>query len=145
MLPRCGRVAHICGANCTCSLFSLLQLHFLKLTNSQFDSFYETSCKFGQGNGAIAARWQAKAGVEPPFAGCWRLFFLRIILVMFHVKHTLRKTTWIRFGRIASLSACVLFAGGCVFLNCLWIFLRLQFAGIFYVSWMANSSLLCFS
>ena len=26
-------------------------------------------CKFRQGNGAIAARWQAKAGVEPPFAG----------------------------------------------------------------------------
>ena len=52
-----------------CSLFSLLQLHFLKLSNSQFDYFYETSCKFGQGNGAIAARWQAKAGVEPPFAG----------------------------------------------------------------------------
>ena len=71
-------------------------------------------CKFRQGNGAIAACWQAKAGVEPPFAGCWRLFFLRIILVMFHVKHTLRKITWIRFGRIASLSACVLFAGGCV-------------------------------
>ena len=31
--------------------------------------FYETSCKFRQGNGAIVARWQAKAGVEPPFAG----------------------------------------------------------------------------
>ena len=26
--------------------------------------------------GAIAARWQAKAGVEPPFAGRWKLFFL---------------------------------------------------------------------
>ena len=25
--------------------------------------------QFGQGNGAIAACWQAKAGVEPPFAG----------------------------------------------------------------------------
>ena len=47
----------------------LMQLHFLKLTNSQFHDFYETSCKFRQGNGAIAARWQAKAGVEPPFAG----------------------------------------------------------------------------
>ena len=52
-----------------CSLVFLLQLHFLKLSYSQFDCFYETSCKFGQGNGAIAARWQAKAGVEPPFAG----------------------------------------------------------------------------
>ena len=84
----------------------LLQLHFLKLTNSQFDSFYETSCKFGQGNGAIAARWQAKAGVEPPFAGCCRPFSLGEIV--------LRKTNYVRFGRIASLSAFVLFAGGCV-------------------------------
>ena len=67
-----------------CSLFFLLQLHFLKLTNSQFDCLCETSCKFGQGNGAIAARWQAKAGVEPPFAGCERPFFLR---AGFSVKH----------------------------------------------------------
>ena len=70
-----------------CNLFFLLQLHFLKLTNSQFHDFYETSCKFRQGNGAIAARWQAKAGVEPPFAGRCRPFSLRIILVMFHMKH----------------------------------------------------------
>ena len=55
-----------------CNLFFLLQLHSLKLANSQFDCLCETSCKFGQGNGAIAARWQAKAGVEPPFAGCGR-------------------------------------------------------------------------
>ena len=52
-----------------CNLFFLLQLHFLKLSNSQFHDFYKTSCKFGQGNGAIAACRQAKAGVEPPFAG----------------------------------------------------------------------------
>ena len=106
MLARCGRAAHICEANLMCSLFSLLQLHFLKLTNSQFNCFYKSSCKFGQGNGAIAARWQAKAGVEPPFAGCLRPFSLGGI--------ALRKTTRIRFGRVASLSACVLFAGGCV-------------------------------
>ena len=103
MLARCGRAAHICEANCICNKFFLLQLHFLKLTNSQFDCFYKSSCKFGQGNGAIAARWQAKAGVEPPFAGCLRPFSLGGI--------ALRKTTRIRFGRIASLSACVLFAG----------------------------------
>ena len=40
-----------------CNLFSLLQLHFLKLANSQFACLCETSYKFGQGNGAIAARW----------------------------------------------------------------------------------------
>ena len=61
------------------------------------------SCKFGQGNGAIAARWQAKAGVEPPFAGYERPLFLREVAP--------RKTNCVRFGRIASLSACVLFAG----------------------------------
>ena len=59
-----------------CNLFFLLQLHFLKLTNSLFNCLYETSCKFRQGNGAIAACWQAKAGVEPPFAGRERPFFL---------------------------------------------------------------------
>ena len=55
-----------------CNKFSLLQLHFLKLSNSQFDCLCKTGYKFGQDNGAIAARWQAKAGVEPPFAGCGR-------------------------------------------------------------------------
>ena len=84
MLPRCGRAAHICEANCICNKFFLLQLHFLKLANSQLDCFYETSYKFGQGNGAIAARWQAKAGVEPPFAGREKLVSLR---ALFHVKH----------------------------------------------------------
>jgi len=36
-------------------------------------------CKFEQGNGAIAARWQTKAGVEPPFAGCERPFSLEVL------------------------------------------------------------------
>ena len=89
-----------------CNKFSLLQLHFLKLSNSQLDCLCETSCKFGQGNGAIAARWQAKAGVEPPFAGYERPLFLREVAP--------RKTNCVRFGRIASLSAFVLFAGGYV-------------------------------
>ena len=89
-----------------CNLFSLLQLQFLKLANSKLAIFYETSCKFGQGNGAIAARWQAKAGVEPPFVGRERPFSLRRIC--------LRKTNCVRFGRIALLSACMLFASGCV-------------------------------
>ena len=106
MLPRCGRAAHVCEANRTCKMFSLLQLHFLELANSQFDCLCETSCKFGQGNGAIAARWQAKAGVEPPFAGYERPLFLREVAP--------RKTNCVWFGRIASLSAFVLFAGGYV-------------------------------
>ena len=66
-----------------CNLFFLLQLHFLKLTNSLFNCLYETSCKFRQGNGAIAACWQAKARVEPPFAGCYRSVSLRAFLHCF--------------------------------------------------------------
>ena len=66
-----------------CNLFFLLQLHFLKLTNSLFNCLYETSCKFRQGNGAIAACWQAKAGVEPPFAECYRSVSLRAFLHCF--------------------------------------------------------------
>ena len=33
---------------------------------------------------------------------------------LFHVKHCSWETNCVRFGRIASLSAFVLFAGGCV-------------------------------
>jgi hypothetical protein len=91
MLARCGRAAHICGANCIRNKLFLLQLHVLKLANSQLDCLCETSCKFGQGNGAIAACWQAKAGVEPPFAECERPISLRGIYSW--------KTTCIRFGK----------------------------------------------
>ena len=52
-----------------CNKFPLQQLHFFETFQFTIDYLYETSCKFGQDNGAIAARWQAKAGVEPPFAG----------------------------------------------------------------------------
>ena len=119
MLPRCGRAAHICGANHSAIRFPCCNCIF---ETSQFgiSCSYETSYKFRQGNGAIAARWQAKAGVEPPFVGRERPFSLRRIC--------LRKTNCVRFGRIASLSACVLFAGGCViriayecFLDCSWL------------------------
>ena len=72
MQPRCGRAAHICEANYFATSSPCCNCTFLKLSNSQFDCLCETSCKFGQGNGAITARWQAKAGVEPPFAGCGR-------------------------------------------------------------------------
>ena len=87
MLARCGRAAHICEANLI--LQSVFPAAIALFETSQFGigCFYETSCKFRQGNGAIAARWQAKAGVKPPFAGRCRPFSLRIILVMFHVKH----------------------------------------------------------
>ena len=80
-------------------------------------------CKFRQGNGAIAARWQAKAGVEPPFAGRERPFSLREVAP--------RETICIGFGRIASLSACVLFAGGYVVRIIFVFFLDFDFSEFF--------------
>ena len=64
-----------------CNFVFLLQLHFLKPDNSELSTPCEVSCKFRQGNGAIAACWQAKAGVEPPFAGWERPFYLRKLLL----------------------------------------------------------------
>ena len=69
MLPRCGRAAHICEANSILQSVFPAAIAFFKTCQFTIDYLYETSCKFGQGNGAIAARWQAKAGVKPPFAG----------------------------------------------------------------------------
>ena len=68
---------HLRSKSKICNMVFLLQSHFLKLSNSSKVEEWEISCKFRQGNGAIAARWQAKAGVEPPFAGCERPFSLR--------------------------------------------------------------------
>ena len=81
MLARCGRVAHICEANfigiqfaicfpCCNRTFLNFPVRIWKIREKQRQ-------KFKQGNGAIAARWQAKAGVEPPFAGRERPFSLR--------------------------------------------------------------------
>ena len=69
MLARCGRAAHICEANCILQQGFSDAIAFFKTCQFAIDYLYEVSHKFGQGNGAIAARWQAKAGVEPPFAG----------------------------------------------------------------------------
>ena len=77
----CGRVAHICEANfigiqfaicfpCCNRTFLNFPVRIWKIREKQRQ-------KFKQGNGAIAARWQAKAGVEPPFAGRERPFSLR--------------------------------------------------------------------
>ena len=88
-------------------------------------------CKFKQGNGAIAAYWQAKAGVDPPFAECYRSVSLRAFLHCFMWNAVLRKTICVRFGRIASLSAFVLFADGCVVRIIFQSFLDFRFSEFF--------------
>ena len=128
MLARCGRAAHICEANKTLQSGFPAAIAFSETVQFEISCFYETSCKFRQGNGAIAACWQAKAGVEPPFAGRERPVFLREV--------TPRKTNCIRFGRIASLSACVLFAGGCVVRIDYESFLDVRFSEVFmFLEW----------
>ena len=125
MLPRCGRAAHICEANC---IFSCCNCIFKSCPIQTKLNHENQGCKFQQGNGAIAAYWQAKAGVEPPFAGCGRPFSLREV--------ALRKTNCVRFGRIASLSACVLFAGGCVVRIAFVSFLDFDFSEFFmFLEW----------
>ncbi len=71
-----GRVAHVCEANCILQSVFPVAIAFFKTVKFAIYDFYETSYKFGQGNGAIAARWQAKAGVETPFAGMLEERFL---------------------------------------------------------------------
>ena len=95
----------VCFSCCNCIFWNCLIRSLIV--------FCEISCKFGQGNGAIAACWQAKAGVEPPFAGCGRPFFLRARSSIVSYKQqscncsggtiamrdVLRETTRIRFGK----------------------------------------------
>ena len=56
--------------------------------------------------------------------------------LLFHVKRCTWKTNCIRFGRIASLSACVLFAGGCVVRITYESFLDFRFSEVFmFLEW----------
>jgi hypothetical protein len=110
----------VCFSCCNC-IFGNCQIQ-TKLNHEHQD------CKFRQGNGTIAAYWQAKAGVEPPFAGYRRPFSLREVAP--------RETICIGFGRIASLSACVLFAGGCVVRIIFVFFLDFDFSEFFmFLEW----------
>ena len=55
----------------------------------------------------------------------------------------LRKTNCVRFGRIASLSACVLFAGGCVVGICDESFLDFSFSEFFmFLEWRTAVTLI---
>ena len=152
MLARCGRAAHICGAN------QFLQIgvpaarvvqSVSRETMHQTKKFFEPTifqkCWRGSGRVAlIAARRQRNpramllahgGGGEKSDRFSRRgeqdrpaLFpesnqqtscncssgTVAMDVLLFHMKQCSWKTNCVRFGRIASLSACVLFAGGCV-------------------------------
>ena len=108
MLARCGRAAHICEANYFFQIGFPAAIAFFKAFK------FKQSCimriktvNSSKATGQLQHAGRQKQGVEPLFAGCCRPFSLGEIV--------LRKTNCVRFGRIASLSASVLFAGGCVF------------------------------
>ena len=65
MLPRCGRAAHICEANYFFKLVFLLQLHFLKLTNSQFDYFMKQIANSDKATGQLQHAGRQKQGWNP--------------------------------------------------------------------------------
>ena len=95
-----------------CNLFSLLQLHFLKLANSQLAALSETSYKFEQGNGAIAACWQAKAGVSP-FCRTLKIGFSRSTIcckVIFRCNRSTGTVAKCPFSAPVSQGGAVLFA-----------------------------------
>ena len=145
MLPRCGRAAHICGANET-ALFpvtsrrqrkSFLIQQFFKNVGEVWASsphlrskrnlqsvfpaaiaFFE-AVKFkqswimrikavssGKATGQLQHAGRQMQGWNPLLPDAKELFSLREVV--------LRENNCVRFGRYASLSACVLFAGGCV-------------------------------
>jgi len=66
MLARCGRAAHICGANeILQSLASLLQLHFLKLPNSELGAFMKQVANSDRATGQLQHAGRQKQGWNP--------------------------------------------------------------------------------
>ena len=61
----------------------------------------------GKATGQLQHAGRQKQGWNPLLPDAKELFSLREVV--------LKETNYVRFGRIALLSACVLFAGGCVF------------------------------
>ena len=85
MLPRCGRVAHICEANSICNLFFLLQLHFLELSNSQFDCFLWDKLQIRTRQRGNCSKLVGKSRGGTPFCRILKIVFPKS---MFHVKRS---------------------------------------------------------
>ena len=97
-----------------------LQLHVLKLSNSNKVVSWESRLQIRTRQRGNCSMLVGKSRGGTPFC--------RMRKIGFPKRSSSKETIWIRFGRIASLSACVLFAGGCVvriayecFLDCSWL------------------------
>ena len=152
MLARCGRAAHICGANQflqigvpAARVVQNVSRETMHQTKKFFDPTIFQKCWRGSGRVAlIAARRQRNPRAIPLAHGEGgeksdrfsrrgeqdrpALFpesnqqtscncssgTVAMHVLLFHMKQCSWKTNCVRFSRIASLSAFVLFAGGCV-------------------------------
>ena len=106
MLARCGRAAHICEANMILESGFPAAIAFLKLSNSNKVVSWESRLQIQTRQGGNCSMLVGKSRGGTPFC--------RMRKIGFPKRSSSRETIWIRFGRNASLSACVLFAGGCV-------------------------------
>ena len=77
MLPRCGRVAHICEANCICNKFFLLQLHFLKLSNSSKVGLRESRLQIQTRQRGNCSTLAGKSRGGTPFCRMLKIVFPR--------------------------------------------------------------------
>ena len=92
MLARCGRAAHICGANeILQSLASLQQLHFLKLPNSELGAFMKQVANSDRATGQLQHAGRQKQGWNPLLPDAKDRFPKEQVL--------LRKTNCIQFGK----------------------------------------------
>ena len=91
MLPRCGRVAHICEANCICNKFFLLQLHVLKLSNSDKVVSWASRLQVQTRQRGNCSTLAGKSRGGTPFC--------RMRKTVFSKRNSPRNTTWIQFGK----------------------------------------------
>ena len=139
MLPRCGRAAHICEANCI--LQSVFPAAIALFKTCQFKQSWMIRIKVANSNkatGQLQHAGRQKQGWNPLLPDAEN-HFPKSCSCIVSCKHC----SWeyhpnpVRQNRFAVCLCAV--RRWLRYPNCLWMFLRLQFTGIFYVSRMANS------
>ena len=80
MLARCGRAAHICEANCICNKFFLLQLQFLKLSNSNNIKSWESTLQIRTRQRGNCSTLAGKSRGGTPFCRTLKISFSKSIV-----------------------------------------------------------------
>ena len=128
MLARCGRVAHICEANCISQFVFPAAIAFFETVKFVILWFIWNKLQIRTRQRGNCSMLAGKSRGGTPFCRMWKTVFSK--------RSSPRETTRIRFGRIASLSAFVLFAGGYVVRICYEFFLDSSFPEFFmFLGW----------